>query len=259
MKSAAAWATIMVSLIMAPSAAMTEECRVMFSGDPVEIPADRLDADSRCRLAAILDHPDSTAVLGPDSTPIALAFYEYLLDRPLLVAALLERLGMGRYRIQGKGHNQYWVDDGEGAEGRVRLLYQEGHTRIYHIEGRHRSRFLPDIEAATAVVMHATAVADRDREHAQTRMRAYTRFKDGIVTDLLWLFRPLVTGPVTRALSKEFTLTHRLGEAIAQDPARVRRAAESLSSSAGRDRNALLALLDGVPVPVHASSQPSAR
>jgi hypothetical protein len=166
---------------------------------------------------------------------------------------------MGRYRIQGRGHRQYWVDDGEGADGMVRLLYQEGHTRIYYIEGRHRSRFLPDIEAATAVVMHTTAISDRERQSAQTRMQAYTRFKDGVVTDLLRLFKPLVTGPVTRALSKEFTLTHRLGEAIAQDPARVRRAAESLSAEAGQDRDALLSLLDGVPAPAPAPSQPPAR
>lgn len=259
MKNAATWATIMMSVIMAPAAAMPRECPLAFSGGPVEIPADRLDADSRCRVAAILDHPDSSAALGPDRTPIALAFYEYLLDRPLLVAALLERLGMGRYRIQGRGHQQYWVDDGEGADGTVRLLYQEGHTRLYYIEGRHRSRFLPDIEAATAVVMHVTAIVGGDRESAQTRMQAYTRFKDGVVTDLLRLFRPLITGPVTRALSKEFTLTHRLGEAIAKDPVRVRRAAESLPAETGQDRDALLALLDGVPVPPRPSFPPPAR
>jgi len=259
MKSAATWATMMMSVIMPSATAMPWKCPHAFSGDPVEIPADRLDADSRCRLAAILDHPDSSAVLGPDRTPIALAFYEYLLDRPLLVAALLERLGMGRSRIQGRGHQQYWFDDGEGADGMVRLLYQDRQRRLYYIEGRQRSRFLPDIEAATAVVMHVTAVAGSDRESAQTKMQAYTRFKDGVVTDLLRLFRPLITGPVTRALSKAFTLTHRLGEAIAQDPARVRRAAESLPAETGQDRDALLALLDDIPALAPPSSQPPAR
>jgi hypothetical protein len=257
--AAAARATIMIVIVMAPSAAVSIECRLVFGDDPVEIPAERLDADSRCRLAGILEHPDISSVLGPDRTPIAAAFYEYLLDRPLLVAGLLERLGMGRYRIEGKGPNRYWVDDGEGADGMVTLLVQDGHTRIYYIDGRHRSRFFPDIQAATAVVMQVRAIDEPGGQSVQTSMRAYTRFKDGVVTDLLRFFRPLVIGPVTRALAKEFTLTHRLGEAIAQDPARVRREVQSLSPETGQDRDALLALLAGVPVPAHPSSSQPAR
>ena len=259
MNGAAAWATIMIAIVMAPSAAVSIECRLLLRDDQVEIPAERLDADSRCRLAGILEHPDVSSVLGPDRTPIAVALYEYLLDRPLLVAGLLERLGMGRYRIEEKGRNQYWVDDSEGADGMVTLLFEEGHTRIYYIDGRHRSGFFPDIQAATAVVMHVTAVEEPRRQSVQTRIRAYTRFKDSVVTDLLRFFRPLVTGPITRALAKEFTLTHRLGEAIAHDPARVRREAASLSLETGQDRDALLALLDSVPVPAHASSPQPAR
>jgi len=259
MNGAGVWAAIMVSIVMASSAAVPAECRLMLRDDQVEIPADRLDADSRCRLAGILEHPDVSSVLGPDRTPIAMAFYEYLLDRPLLVAGLLERLGMGRYRIEGKGRNQYWVDDGEGADGMVSLLFQDGHMRIYYIDGRHRSGFFPDIQAATAVVMHVTAIDAPGGQSVQTRMRAYTRFKDGVVTDLLRVFRPLVTAPITRALAKEFTLTHRLGEAIAHDPVRVRREAASLFPESGQDRDALLALLDSVSVPMNASSPQPAR
>ena len=91
MNAAAARASIMIAIVMAPSAAVSAECRLVFGDDQVEIPAERLDADSRCRLAEILEHPDVSSVLGPDRTPIAAAFYVYLLDRPPLVAGLLAR------------------------------------------------------------------------------------------------------------------------------------------------------------------------
>ena len=207
-------------------------------------PVDRLSAESRCLLADVVDQPSASGVLGPHESPIGIALYGYLLDHPIITALLMQRMGMGSFQITAKGQNHYWVDDGDGAEGMLSLLFEDAQTRIYYIDGRHRSTLFPTIRARTAVFLRIIpGPVTHGGAMVQSKLASYTRFEDGMLSKLMRLFQPLVTRAVNRTLDKEFTMTDRLGLLIAEQPQRVLQEAAGLSDADADERQSLLALL----------------
>lgn len=224
--------------------AATEECSLAFEHGHMSFPVDQLTSESRCLLAEVIDHPSASGVIGPDRTPIGLELYAYLLDHPAVTAMLMQRMGMGSFQLTPQGPNRYWVNDGDGAEGLLELVFRDARTRIYFIDGRHRSALFPTMKAKTAVFLRMMdAAAAPGRSTVQTTLASYTKFEEGMLARLLHLFQPLVTRAVNRTLTKEFSMTHRLGLLIAEQPQRVLREAAGLSEATPEDRQSLLALL----------------
>ena len=223
--------------------ASTDECPLAFEHGHMPFPVDQLTSESRCVLADVIDHPSASGVIGPDQTPIGVELYAYLLDHPAVTAMLMQRIGMGSFQITPQGPNRYWVNDGDGAEGLLVLVFRDVHTRIYYIDGRHRSALFPTIRAKTVVFLRILSGPAAGRFMVQTTLASYTRFEDGMLSRLLHLFQPLVTRAVNRTLTKEFSMTHRLGILIAEQPQRVLREAAGLSEATPDDRQSLLALL----------------
>lgn len=124
------------------------------------------------------------------------------------------------------------------------MISQDKDHRIYYIDGRHRSTLFPTMRAQTAVFTRLipTTVA-HGRSGVQTSLVSYTRFEDSLLSRLMHLFRALVTRPVNRTLAKEFSLTHRLGMLIAEDPQADLPQTEGLSDAGADDRQTLLALI----------------
>ena len=224
--------------------ASTDKCPLAFEHGHMLFPVDQLTSESRCLLADVIDHPSASGVIGPNQTPIGVELYAYLLDHPAVTARLMQRMSMGSFQITPQGPNRYWVNDGDGAEGLLVLVFRDVHTRIYYIDGEHRSALFPTMRAKTAVFLRLIAVPTASgRSMVQTTLASYTRFEDGMLSRLLRLFQPLVTGAVNRTLTKEFSMTHRLGLLIAEQPQRVFREAAGLSEATSEDRQSLLALL----------------
>jgi hypothetical protein len=222
----------------------TDECPLAFEQGHMLFPVDQLTSESRCLLADVIDHPSTSGVIGPNQTPIGVELYAYLLDHPAVTAMLMQRMGMGSFEITPQGPNRYWVNDGDGAEGLLVLVFRDVHTRIYYIDGQHRSALFPTMRAKTAVFLRLVAEpATPGRSMVQTTLASYTRFEDGMLSRLLRLFQPLVTRAVNRTLTKEFSMTHRLGLLIAEQPQRVLREAAGLSEATSDDQQSLLALL----------------
>lgn len=224
--------------------ASMDECPLASEHGHMLFPVDQLTAESRCLLAGVIDHPGASGVIGPNLTPIGVELYAFLLDHPVLTAMLMQRMGMGSFQIMPQGPNRYWVNDGDGAEGLLVLMFRDVHTRIYYIDGRHRSALFPTMRAKTAVFLRIMAEpAVVGRPTVQTTLASYTRFEDGMLARLLRLFQPLVSRAVNRTLMKEFSMTHRLGLLIAEQPQRVLREAAGLSEATSDDRRSLLSLL----------------
>ncbi|HKN86775.1 MAG TPA: hypothetical protein VJV04_07950, partial [Nitrospiraceae bacterium] len=219
-------------------------------------PVDRLETDSRCLLADVIDHPDASGVIGPDRTPIGVELYTYLLDHPAMTAMLMHRMGLGSFQITEKGPNRYWVDDGDGAEGLLFLVFRDAHTRIYYIDGQHRSTLFPTIKAKTAIFMQIAPGPNTERSTVQTTLASYTRFEEGMLSRLMHLFQPLVTRAVNRTLAKEFSMTHRLGILITEQPQRILEEAADLSEATPDDRQSLLALLRAEVAGSHPADPP---
>lgn len=241
----------------AAAAQSVQECTFAEEQGGVVFPVKQLDAGSRCLISTVLDNPTTAGLFGPIRTPVTIQLYDYLLDRPPLIAALAERLGLGTYQFTRRDLNQYWVNDGDGSQGLLTLLYRDHSHRIYHIEGYHQGRIFPIVRAKAIAFMHITPVTTDDGYPAvQTLLMAYAKLDDALVAGLVRLLKPLVGDVVTRKLSRGFEVTNHLGAAIAQDPEEVARQVALVPWLSLPEKQALIGWLSTIPQ--HAAGSPAA-
>jgi len=237
-----------------PAAAAPEPCAIAAEQSISQFPVSELDPAARCQLGNVVNHFSTAGSIGPVQTPIPLPLYTYLLDRPPLMASLLERLGLGAYQFAAREPNQFWVNDGDGTQGLLSLVYRNDTSRIYHIDGHHEGHVFPMVKAKAAVFMQIRPVTTPEGYPAvQSMLMSYTRLDSSLVSGLVRLMRPLVNDAVTRKLSRGFEVTNLLGLAIAQDPDRVAQEAALVPWLNVNELQTLIGLLYTVPQRASAS------
>ncbi|TAJ07195.1 MAG: hypothetical protein EPO61_14610 [Nitrospirae bacterium] len=241
-------AGLMLGLILSVSTASADNCPVAAEQGHMTFPVDRLDSASRCLVSSVADSPTTAGLVGPIRIPIPQYLYEYLLDHPTIIAALLQKMGMGNYQFMHRGPNQFWGNDGDGTQGLFSLLQREGTTRIYHIDGYHEGHVFPMVRAKAVVFLKMAQTASPDGHPAvDTSLIAYTKLNDPVLSGLVWVLRPLVGDAVTRKLTRGFDVTNQLGAAIAQNPDRIIQELPTLPAIAPQEQRALTALLQTLP------------
>lgn len=241
-------AGLLLGLTLSVTTASADNCPVAAEQGHVTFPVDRLDSASRCLVAAVADSPTTSGLVGPVRTPVPQYLYEYLLDHPTLIAALVQKMGMGNYQFTSRGPNRFWGNDGDGTQGLLSLLQREGTTRIYHIDGYHEGQIFPMVRAKAVVFLKMAQTASPDGHPAvDTSLIAYTKLTDPVLSGLVWILRPLVGDAVTRKLTRGFDVTNQLGAAIAQNPDRIIQELPTLPSIAPQEQRAFTALLQTLP------------
>lgn len=242
------WAWLTLGLALAGSAASADTCTVAAEQGHLTFPVERLDSASRCLISFVADSPTAFGLIGPVRTHVPQHLYEYLLDHPSLIAALVQKLGLGNYQFVNKGPNQFWGNDGDGTQGLLSLLQREGTSRIYHIDGYHEGQVFPMVRAKAVVFLKIAPTASADGHPAvDTSLIAYTRLNDPVLSGLVWVLRPLIGAAVTRKLVRGFDVTNQLGTAIAQDPDRIIQDLPTLPSIDPREQRIFTALLQRLP------------
>lgn len=188
----------------------------------VAFAVERVDPAWACRLQGIIDDHTTANKVGPMRVGLPEPLYRYLLDRPPLAAALINRLDLGLYKSEARGPGRFWGDDGEGTRGIVELVYQDRTSRIYYLEGHHDSRLLPDITGKAVVFLSMNPVHDANGlEAMDNTLVSYTKLDNRLLSGLVSLLRPLVGGIVTRKLKKGVETVNRLGQLMRRHPERV--------------------------------------
>jgi len=243
------------TLLAGTTPAVAETCLVSPDQGGMRFPVERMDAAALCLVSAVTSKPTTAGSVGPLRTPIPQPLYEYLLDHPLLIASLTQKLGMGNYQVTRKGPQQFWGADGDGTQGLLSLVQREGTSRVYHIDGYHEGRFFPLVLAKAVVFLKISPAALPDGHQAvDTSMMVYTRLNDPILASLVWMLRPLVGEAVTRKLTRGFEVTTQIGAAIAQNPDRILQAVPSLPQMDQQEQRTFSALLQNLPA---AGTQPA--
>ncbi len=185
-------------------------------------PLDQVDAAWSCRLEPILAHYTTANKIGPIRTPLPKQVYLYLLEHPVMTAALANRLDLGLYKAEWRGPDTFWATDGEGTEGIVHPLYQDQSRRIYYIEGTHDGRFLPRVSGKAVVLFSLRVVQDgQGGESIDNTMVAYLRLDNRLYSGLLSMLRPLIGTVVTRQVVKAFDAARRLAGTMREHPEQV--------------------------------------
>jgi len=231
-----------------PATAAPESCTIAAEQGLRQFPVAQLDPAARCQLGNVVNDFSAAGAMGPVQTPIPLPLYTYLLDRPLLMASLIDRLGIGAYQFAVREPNQFWVNDGDGTQGLLSLVYQDETSRIYHIDGQHEGHIFPMVKAKAAVFMKIQpATTPEGYPAVQSVLMSYTRLDSSVVAGLVRILRPLVSDAVTRKLSRGFEVTNLLGLAIARDPDRVAQEAALVPWLNVNELQTLIGLLETVP------------
>jgi hypothetical protein len=104
----------------------------------------------------------------------------------------------------------------------VHLVYQNRTTRVYYLEGTHRSRLLPNLSGKAVVFLRIRAVKEASGlESMENTLVAYTRLDNRLLSGLASLLRPLVGATVSRKLAKGVDVVNRLGLEMRRRPDRV--------------------------------------
>ncbi len=208
-----------------------------------QFPVDRLDPASRCLIGEVINGYTTVGVMGPIRIPIALDLYVYLIDRPVLLASLLRQLDMAKYELSPKGPNQYWVDDGDGTQGLLTLLYHDQTSRIYHVEGYYQGRLFPMVRGRATLFLKLAPVGGPDTSAVSASLVVYTRLNNPVLARLVRILRGLVGDAVTRKLVRGFELTNQLGKRIAASPGLILQQVNALPSFDPTDGQTLKWLL----------------
>lgn len=235
-------------LVALPAGAAPDLCVIAPEHGTAQFPVAHLDHAARCQLGTVVNDFSALGSIGPIQTPIPLPLYNYLLDRPPLMASLLERLGIGTYQFTMRESNRFWANDGDGTQGLLSLMYQDETSRIYHIDGQHEGHVFPMVKAKAAVFMKIQPVTTPEGYPAvQSSLMSYTRLDSSVLAGLVRVLRPLINDAVTRKLSRGFEVTNQLGVAIAQDRDRVAQAAALVPWLNPTELQTLIGLLYTVP------------
>lgn len=217
-------AVLAAGLVALVSAGLAEsdQCSLPSHHAGVVFPLDQVEATWACRLEPIITHYTTANKVGPERTPLPQPVFLYLLDHPVMAAALVNRLDLGLYKAEQRGKREFWVSDGEGTEGIVHPLFEDHATRIYYVEGNHDGRFLPQVSGKAVVLLRLHAATDsHGNQSIDSTMVAYLRVDNRFLSGILSLLRPLIGNVVNRQLLKAFEAARRLGGAMREHPDRV--------------------------------------
>jgi hypothetical protein len=231
-----------------PADPADDECRLDITREDSLVPAGQINPQGRCLLASIVNNPTTAGKIGPTQTPAPPALYYYLLDHPVVIGALTQKLEMGTYQFTPKGPAQYWGDDGEGTQGMLTRVYDDATTRIFHIDGHHKGQVFPMVRARAVIFIKIAHVPGQNGAPiVETSLNVYTRLNDPVLSAIVFVLRPLIGEAVARKLTRGFEITNQLAAMMAQDPDRILHELPALTTLDPDDQRALTAILNGLP------------
>jgi len=119
------------------------------------LPAD-LPAAERARLQQVTDDPSVLARANGDAFLLRRDMLEYLLDHPEFTTKIIQALKVGRYRVW-REPDGLWLDDAAGAVAKFRVVYKSSGSRVVHLQGSYKPRFLPALSGQVVAVLEYTA------------------------------------------------------------------------------------------------------
>ena len=110
--------------------------------------------------------------------------YDYLIQHMDFAADVARMLRVGKYRIRRTSVG-FQADDGHGAHGFLKPLYDDGDRRVFYLQGRYDPPILPSIEGRLVLVLETSYTQAPDGEnYAEMRVAGYLRL-DSVLAEVI--------------------------------------------------------------------------
>lgn len=110
--------------------------------------------------------------------------YDYLIQHMDFAADVARMLRVGKYRIRRTSAG-FEADDGHGAHGFLKPLYDDGGRRVFYLQGRYDPPILPSIAGRLVLVLHTSYTQAPDGEnYAEMRFAGYLRL-DSVLAEVI--------------------------------------------------------------------------
>ncbi len=112
------------------------------------------------------------------------AVYDYLIQHMDFAADVARMLRVGKYRIRRTSAG-FEADDGHGAHGFLKPLYDDGDRRVFYLQGRYDPPILPSIAGRLVLVLDTSYTQAPDGEnYAEMRFAGYLRL-DSVLAEVI--------------------------------------------------------------------------
>lgn len=110
--------------------------------------------------------------------------YDYLIQHMDFAADVARMLRVGKYRIRRTSAG-FEADDGHGAHGFLKPLYDDGDRRVFYLQGRYDPPILPSIAGRLVLVLDTSYTQAPDGEnYAEMRFAGYLRL-DSVLAEVI--------------------------------------------------------------------------
>jgi hypothetical protein len=161
------------------------------------IPLDKLPADKRAKVAAIISEssvfrrmPTRMMQCDPD-------FYAFLLEHPEVIVNIWSALGVSEVRLKRTGNDTLEANDGAGTSGTLEYLYRSQDTYLLYGDGVYTGAMFskPMRGQCLLVLKNCTIREPSGRYSILCRLDAFMHLEHMGVEMLAKTFQPLI-GPV---------------------------------------------------------------
>lgn len=186
------------------------------AGRPVEW--SRLPPDAQKLIQPVVGKPQISRDVGNITYPSRREIWEYLLDYPDFAADVARALHEGRYHIRRVG-DHYDAEDGRGVRAIMRPLYAAAGRRIFYLEGRYDTKWLPTLKGRAVLVLDSDYTKSAaGAPEADVRVLGYLRIDNVFVAALVAIVKDFGERTFDSKVRKFFSHVERVNRRASEDP-----------------------------------------
>lgn len=169
---------------------------------------ERLPSEIRSEVVSVWRGYTLTRAVNGQSARPPLDLVRLFIDLPVVTVAASRHLGLANYQVRQIGPTSYYeVEDGEGARGTYRVLFEEPYRRVFLASGGRPIRILGQVTgAALTVLIFRPEVGLDGRPWVAQRVETFVRVDNTIPAFFARILAPLFPGYVDRKIGEGFNI-----------------------------------------------------
>jgi len=159
------------------------------------IPLDKIDADSRNKVSAVINNPSIFRRLPLVVTECDPDLYLFLVKHPEVVVNIWDVMGISKVTLNRVSADTFRASDGAGAQGTVKYCYSTHDTQVIYADGTYEGpTFSRPVRAQCVLLLKSGYIQEtNNRYYVTSRMDAFIHIEHVGVELLAKTFQPLVT------------------------------------------------------------------